>query len=52
MNKQELLNTLGKILGDNVGNRMTVELANGIIAVLAQKIPDGDPVQECPPVDN
>jgi len=43
MNKQEVLNALGQILSNNLGSKLSVELANGIIASLAQSIPEPEP---------
>lgn len=40
MNKTDAINLLGKILSDNLGSRMTLELANGIVASFAHQVPD------------
>ena len=36
--KDEIINALGQILQNNLGNKLTVELANGILVVLSQHV--------------
>lgn len=47
MNEQERANVLAKIsatLQDNLGNRLTVALANGVLHELSTLLPAGAPV--------
>ena len=40
MNKPQVLEILSKILTNNLGNTLTLEMAHGIVSVLGQHLPE------------
>ena len=46
MDKPATINALANILQENLGNRITVALANGILQVLEQEIAKADSIRE------
>jgi hypothetical protein len=50
MKKTDLLSLIAQSLSNNIGNKLSVELAQGMVAVIAAQIPD-DPVEAVAEVD-
>lgn len=46
MNKQQILELMAKVLSNNIDNRLTVELVNGLVAVVAHNLPNDPPKEE------
>jgi hypothetical protein len=44
--KQTVMTALSQVLQNNLGNRITTELANGILFFVNQNLPDKKPDQE------
>lgn len=39
-NKQQIINEIAKSFSNNIGNRITIELANGMLQEIAKHIPE------------
>lgn len=46
VDKQEIMNQIAKIMQNNLGNRISVELANGILQEIQKFIPELEVTQE------